>query len=112
MKQFTTVSLALFINISFVFCQTEFKEGDKIVSGGCARGGDRFAEVIAKKYGLTIIIHYPDWEGYPKTAGFIRNKKIAEDANVLIACVSEDRTGGAEHTIKLAKKYKKKIYIV
>jgi len=41
-----------------------YKEGDYIVSGGCPSGGDRFAEVIAKKHGIPIMIYYPNWEKY------------------------------------------------
>lgn len=76
-----------------------YQEGDTIVSGGCPQGGDRFAEIIAKKYGLTITIHYPDWKKYGRGAGFVRNTKIAY-ANKLIACVAADRKGGTEDTIK------------
>ena len=41
-----------------------YEDGDIIVSGGCPKGGDRFAEVIARKLGLTedngkLIIHLP-----------------------------------------------------
>ena len=89
-----------------------FEEGDQLVSGGCPKGGDRFAEIIAKKSGLTIIIHYPNWKKYGKSAGFIRNTKIAEDCDVLIAVVAEDRKGGTEDTIKKADKLEKKIIIV
>lgn len=77
-----------------------YEDGDTIVSGGCPNGGDRFAEIIAKEFGITIAIHYPNWTKYGKPAGFVRNTKIAKDANVLIACVAADRTGGTEDTIK------------
>ena len=30
-----------------------YEDGDIIVSGGCKLGGDRFAEVIASRMGLT-----------------------------------------------------------
>jgi len=73
--------------------------GDRLVSGGCPRGADSFAERIAKKRGLSITIHYPDWDGVGKSAGFVRNTYIAEDADVLIACVAPDRRGGTEDTI-------------
>ena len=43
--------------------QEVYKPGDKIVSGGCQKGGDRFAEIIARSKGLTIIVHYADWNG-------------------------------------------------
>ena len=87
----------------FKLCEAKFKElyeeGDEIVSGGCPKGGDRFAERIAKKYGLGIKIYFPDWNK-GKTAGFTRNTFIARDANELIACCAEDRTGGTEDTVK------------
>jgi len=76
-----------------------YQEGDTIVSGGCLQGGDRFADIIAKKYGLTITIHYPNWGKYGKGAGFVRNTKIAEGTDKLIACVATDRKGGTEDTI-------------
>jgi len=87
--------------------------GDRLVSGGCSRGGDAFAESIARDKGLTITIHYPDWNGpVGKAAGFVRNTKIAEDCDILIALVAEDRTGGTEDTVKKATKLGKKILLV
>uniref|UniRef100_A0A6H1ZEF6 DNA recombination-mediator protein A n=1 Tax=viral metagenome TaxID=1070528 RepID=A0A6H1ZEF6_9ZZZZ len=77
-----------------------YKEGDWIVSGGCSKGGDRFAEVISKDFGIPILIFPPDYKQYGRSAPFIRNKKIAEFSNkALIACVNEPRTGGTENTI-------------
>jgi len=84
-----------------------YKEGDWIVSGGCFKGGDHFAEEIAKKNGIPILIFYPNWDKYGKAAGFVRNSFIAEYSDVLIACVSCDRTGGTEDTIKKFEKLEK-----
>jgi hypothetical protein len=72
----------------------------KIVSGGCPKGGDRFAEIIAERLYIPTIIHPADWSQYGRGAGFIRNTDIARDSDILIACVSEDRKGGTEDTIK------------
>ena len=77
-----------------------YKKGDRICSGGCYKGGDRFAEAIARKLGIPILIFHPDWRTYGKGAGLIRNSDIAKNSDSLIACVSEDRTGGTEDTIK------------
>jgi len=77
-----------------------YEKGDKIVSGGCPKGGDKFAERLAVEYNVTIKIHYAQWKEHGKIAGFIRNTEIAKDADYLIACVSEDRKGGTEDTIK------------
>lgn len=77
-----------------------YEVDDRFVSGGCREGGDRFAEIIARELGATITIHYPAWKRLGRPAGFIRNVKIALDADVLIACVAPGRTGGTEDTIK------------
>lgn len=71
-----------------------------IVSGGCRRGGDRFAEVIADIYDLPIAIFYPDWKRDGRAAGFVRNGDIAKKSHDLIACVSAQRKGGTEDTIR------------
>ena len=76
--------------------KTVYKKGDKIVSGGCPQGGDRFA----------------NWKKYGRGAGFQRNGYIAEDSDVLIAVVSPDRTGGTEDTITKAQKLGKRIVLV
>lgn len=76
-----------------------YQDGDQIVSGGCPSGGDYFAEKIAKGEQVPITTHYAKWKKNGKAAGFIRNGDIAKQANVLIACVAEDRTGGTEDTI-------------
>jgi hypothetical protein len=90
-----------------------YKEGDTIVSGGCPTGGDRFAQELAEKVGYTITIHYPNKkrDGIP-ACFFIRNTKIAEDCDVLIAIVSKDRTGGTEDTVKKVLAMGKKVIYV
>jgi len=85
-----------------------YNEGDVIISGGCPKGGDRFAELIAKTDNIKIIIHYPDKASLPHPAykwdyariNFDRNTLIAQDSDVLIACAAADRKGGTEDTIK------------
>lgn len=99
-----------------------YREGDTLVSGGCPTGGDRFAEDIARYWGLTITIHYPDWNNRRKQiqtdglarkiAGFVRNTRIAEDCDVLLALVAEDRTGGTEDTVKKAVKLGKCVVLL
>lgn len=83
-----------------------------IISGGCPKGGDRFAEIIAKNHGYPITIFYPNWQLYGKGAGIVRNTDIAKECDFLIACVAPDRKGGTEDTIKKAKKFGKEIIIV
>ena len=77
-----------------------YKLGDKICSGGCPKGGDRFAEIIAKKFDIPILLYKADWKKFGKSAGFIRNSDIAQSSEILVACVAPDRKGGTEDTIK------------
>lgn len=79
---------------------TNYEDGDRIVSGGCPVGADCFAEYLAKKHQIPILIHYAKWSKYGNRAGFVRNNDIARDADLLIACVAEDRKGGTEDTIQ------------
>lgn len=77
-----------------------FEDGDHIVSGGCHTGADAFAERIARQIGAPIIIHHANWKALGRMAGFARNALIARDADVIVACVAADRTGGTEDTIR------------
>lgn len=89
-----------------------YQEEDSIVSGGCKRGGDRFAERIAKTASIPITIHYPDLSKLdqqlmlinPRAAhariNYARNVLVAQDADIVLACVAPDRKGGTENTIK------------
>lgn len=82
-----------------------FKRGETmIISGGCPRGGDRFAEIIASALTVPKRIFPPNWK-LGRHAGFLRNTKIARWSTVLIACVAQDRKGGTEDTIKKFKKF-------
>jgi len=72
----------------------------EIVSGGCPQGGDQFAEILSDAYGVPITVFPAQWDKHGKAAGFIRNTDIADNSDVLIACVASDRKGGTEDTIK------------
>jgi len=89
-----------------------YEKGDRLVSGGCAKGGDFFCEIFAREYDIPIRIHKAEWDKYGKAAGFKRNTYIAEDADILICVCHEDRTGGTEDTIKKAEKMGKQIILV
>lgn len=89
-----------------------YEYGDDMVSGGCPKGGDRFAEVIAKKQQIPIKIYYAQWNKLGKRAGFDRNTDIARDGDVIIAVVAPDRKGGTEDTIVKAEGLGKEILLV
>jgi len=85
---------------------------DMIVSGGCSKGADRFAEELAVELGISIMIFRPDFRRFTATttkgdiinAYYKRNEKIAEASDYLIALVAFDRKGGTENTINYFKK--------
>lgn len=81
-----------------------YKLGDTIVSGGCPKGGDRFAEALAANFNIPIRIYPADWS-LGRHAGFLRNTDIARESDVLIACVALDRLGGTEDTIRKFRKF-------
>ena len=89
--------------VSEAFFQIYLLE-DIIVSGGCPKGGDRFAEVLADVHGIPIKIFKANWS-IGRHAGFLRNTDIAKESDILIACVALNRKGGTEDTIKKFKKF-------
>lgn len=85
-------------DLMFDAFKTTYKDGDWICSGGCPQGGDNFAELIARKMGIPILIFHADWERYGKGAGFKRNGNIAQKSSVLISLGNRNGKGGAEDT--------------
>jgi len=89
-----------------------------IVSGGCRKGADSFAEEAAKAYKVSMAIWPVNtsegiqgrWD-YAQKA-YERNLKIVEDCDEVWAWVSSDRTGGTENTIGHALNLGKKIFLV
>lgn len=72
-----------------------------IVSGGAYKGGDRFAVAIARDQGGKMITYFP--YGHNTLDYYSRNRRIAEESDILIACVAPDRKGGTENTIQQFK---------
>lgn len=79
-----------------------FKAGDIIVSGG-ARGIDSFAARYASEHGLGLIEHLPDYQNNGRGATFIRNRKIVDSADLLIA-FWDGESRGTKYTIDYAKR--------
>jgi hypothetical protein len=81
-----------------------------IVSGG-AKGADSLGEKWANDNNIKTCIYKPDWDTHGKRAGFIRNKDIVEDSDIIIA-FWDSLSRGTEHSINLAKKMDKEVRIV
>lgn len=77
------------------------KKDITIISGG-AYGVDSIAEEYADNNNIDKIIFPADWGAYGKQAGFIRNYKIVDNSDMIIA-FWDGISRGTAHTIEVAK---------
>jgi predicted Rossmann fold nucleotide-binding protein DprA/Smf involved in DNA uptake len=83
---------------------------DCIVSGG-AKGADSLGEEYALNNSIKTMIFKPDWKRYGRGAGFVRNKTIIDNADVVVA-FWDLKSKGTKNSIELAKKQNKKVVII
>ena len=81
----------------------------ELIEGG-AKGVDSLAKVWAEENGLPITEFKADWKIYGRGAGPVRNQKMAEYADALIA-VWDGESRGTKNMISLAKKLNLKCFI-
>ena len=86
------------------------KTVQEIVSG-CAKGADRAGESYAKFNKIAIKKFPAEWDKYGKSAGYRRNKDMAEYADVLIAFWNGE-SKGTKHMIDLATSNKLQVHII
>lgn len=77
---------------------------DITVICGKARGADTLGERYAKEHGYAIHYYPADWKRYGKAAGYIRNEKMAKNADAL-AAFWDGCSRGTKHMIETARKY-------
>ncbi len=63
-----------------------------IVSGG-APGADSLAERLAKDFRISITTHYANWDKFDKAAGAIRNEKVVNDCQAVVAFPGPESKG-------------------
>lgn len=80
------------------------------VVSGTAMGIDSLGERWAIEHNIPITRHRPNWDRFGNSAGFIRNKAMAEDAEALLA-IWDGKSHGTKHMIQTAKDRGLKIYI-
>ena len=81
----------------------------KIVSGG-AKGVDSIARRIASLYGIPFREFPAEWDRYGKKAGPLRNSKIVENSDIVIAIPSPSSRGTWD-TVRKAEKRGLKVYV-
>ena len=97
-------------NISANGIEAYVQEGDEIVSGG-AVGVDTCAENYARQNGLKFTLFLPEYERYGNAAPIVRNKKIVDYADKVIA-FWDGSSKGTFSTIKYAQKVGKPCEII
>ena len=83
--------------------------GFTLISGG-ARGVDTIGETFAKEHLIPTIIFKPEWDKYGKSAGYIRNQLIIDEADEVIA-FWDGFSKGTKHSMDLAMKAGKPLTI-
>ena len=79
----------------------EWRGGNVEVISGGARGADRLGEKFGLSWRADITVMHAEWDLYGKAAGFIRNEKMAEYADVL-AAFWDGKSRGTKHMIDIA----------
>lgn len=90
-------------NIRSIIIGDDIADDLEIVCGK-ARGADSLGEKWAKANHVGIKYFPADWDKYKKSAGYLRNKQMAEYGDALIACW-DGKSKGTKHMINLAKEY-------
>lgn len=83
---------------------------DEVVSGG-ASGVDKCAEKFAEDNNIPITVFYPEYKIYGRAAPIIRNKKIVDYADKVVA-VWDGRSKGTLSVIEYCKKTGKECFII
>lgn len=80
------------------------------IISGAARGVDELAIWYAEDNNLPCELFPAEWKVFGKGAGMIRNRKMAENAEALIA-LWDGSSRGTENMINVAKELKLKVYV-
>lgn len=85
------------------------------IISGTARGADQLGEQFAIEYGYQIKRFPANWNLYGKSAGPIRNRKMAEyasDGQGVLFAFWDGKSRGTKSMINLAKKYGLEVHVV
>lgn len=80
------------------------------VISGTAAGADRLGERYAEENGITLRKFPADWSKHGKSAGYIRNQEMADNADALIA-LWDGESRGTKHMMDIAQKKGLQIYV-
>lgn len=81
------------------------------VLSGCANGVDRLGENWAAANYISLDLFPADWERLGRRAGPVRNQKMAENADALIAVMVRAGSSGTKDMIRRAKRAGLRVYV-
>ncbi len=81
-----------------------------IISGG-ARGVDALAERYARSHGIALLIFRPDYAAFGRAAPLVRNRRIAEECDEVLA-VWDGKSKGTKYTMDYARRLGRKVHVV
>lgn len=93
------------------FIVEEIKTRNIIIVSGTARGADSLGEDFGKQFGMTIEEYPADWDQFGKSAGYIRNKEMAQVSDYALI-FWDGKSKGTKHMIDLCNAFNVKIKII
>ena len=101
-----------FTDREFLYISANKLSPSEIISGG-AVGADALAVDFANDNNIPLIEYKPDLNKYGSPAAFhIRNRAIAEQADIILACCFGKLSGGTKSTVTAARKLNKRVVII
>lgn len=92
-------------------CKAGHVESDATLVCGMARGADITAFHLWGDYQNPVMQMPADWDTYGKRAGYLRNREMAEVADVLVA-FWDGQSRGTKHMIETMQRLGKPVYVI
>lgn len=97
----------------FLTCLPLIKDKVTSVVCGMAAGADSLGKRWAEENNIPVDKYPADWDQYGKSAGYIRNTEMAENADMLIAFWNgRVKNSGTKHMIDIAFKRKLPVMVI
>jgi hypothetical protein len=84
---------------------------DIVIVCGMARGADTLGEQYGKQRGYKINYFPADWKTFGKSAGYIRNQEMAENADALVA-FWDGKSRGTANMIDIAQRFNLRVRVI
>lgn len=85
--------------------------GGMLVVSGHARGADQMGEMWADAHMVDVKLYPADWDTHGKGAGPIRNREMAQNADVLVTFF-DGYSSGTRHMIEMGLMYDLEIHVI